>query len=52
MTPQLRLVAIGGAVALVAKFWFQKDNQTSLLLGTAAISAIAILTAHEDKDTK
>lgn len=52
MTPQLRLVAIGGAVTLVAKFWFNKDTTTSLLLGTSAIAVISVLTAHEHKDAK
>lgn len=51
MTPQIKLVMAGAAATLVAKFWFKKDLTTALLAGTATISTLAILTAHEDKAT-
>lgn len=49
MTPQIKLVLIGAAVAAVARFYYQKDNQTAALYGATAISVVAILTAHKDK---
>lgn len=51
MTPQLKLVTAGAIAGLVAKFAFGKDNTTSLLFGLAAISTIAVLTAHTDVAT-
>lgn len=48
MTPQIKLVLIGGIVAAVVKFYYQRDTQTSLLAGATAISVVAILTAHKD----
>lgn len=48
MTPQLRLVAVGGAATLVSKFYFGKDWQTALLFGFAALSVISILTIEKE----
>lgn len=48
MTPQLRLVAIGGVATLASKFYFGKDWQTALLFGFAALSAVAILTVEKE----
>lgn len=47
MTPQLRLVTLGAAATLISKYAFGKEWQTALLFGFAAISTVAVLTAHE-----
>lgn len=49
MTPQIKLAAIGALAAGISKFYFGKDSQTALLFGFAAISAVALLTAHKDE---
>lgn len=49
MTPQLKLVALGAVATAIAKFGFGKDWKGAAFVGLAAISAVAILFAHEDK---
>jgi hypothetical protein len=48
-TPQIKLVALGTAGFAVAKLYFKKDVMTAALAGLAVISAVAVLTAHDDK---
>ena len=50
LTPQMRLVALGGGTALVSKFAFGRSWQMSAVIGLAAIAAWTILTLDE-KDT-
>lgn len=47
MTPQMRLMLLGVGVTVGSKYAFQKDWQTALTFGLAAISFFAILTAQE-----
>jgi hypothetical protein len=50
MTPQIKLVLFGVAAFAASKYYFKRDTGQSLLAGLAAISAVAVLTAHTDKD--
>ncbi len=50
MTPQIKLVGIGAVAFLVSKFYFKHDTTKALLFGSAAISTVAVLTAHNHPD--
>jgi len=51
LTPQSKLVVYGGVAALVAKFYFHKPVIYAAMVGLATISAVSILTAHNDTVT-
>ncbi len=46
VTPQMKYVALGVTVGLIAKFGFKKSSMESLTLGLAALAAYSILVAH------
>lgn len=48
MTQQEKIILIGGAGALVTKFYFQKSWMLAGIIGLASISVYSIVTAQNN----